>query len=237
MKNIIITGGANGIGKETALLFSKNNNVIIIDNDKEKLEKLKGVIGIDIYKCDISNEKEIYKTFLIIKKKYKKIDILINNASQQIESSLDNTKIKEWKHIIDINLTGTFIVIKQALNLMSNGATILNVISVHHNIPRKNKYHYDSSKAGVAMLTKEIAIELAEKGITVNAISFGAVDTNMNKDWTSNIEMINNVLEKVPLKILFKPEQIATFIELIINNFSRYTTGSIFTIDGGRSLL
>lgn len=98
-------------------------------------------------------------------------------------------------------------------------------------------YAYDSSKSALEMLTKELGIELANKNITINALSFGAVETKMNEVWESDISKKEEARKKVPLKIIFKPSQIATFAYKIVENFSEYTTGSIFIVDGGRSLV
>lgn len=111
------------------------------------------------------------------------------------------------------------------------------MLSVHYDKPRKNKYHYDASKAGVAMLTKEMALALIEKGITVNGISLGACNTPMNSNWINDKVKAEKKLEKIPLKWIAEPEDIANFTINVLESFSDYTTGSIFTIDGGRSLI
>lgn len=119
---------------------------------------------------------------------------------------------------------------------MIENSTILNLISVHSFKPRTKKYAYDSSKSAVEILTKELALEFAPRKITVNALSFGAVETNMNNSWLIHEEQKEIARDKVPLKIVFTPMQIANFAYVIIKIFSQYTTGSIFVIDGGRSL-
>ena len=119
---------------------------------------------------------------------------------------------------------------------MSEGSTILNLISVHSVKPRTKKYAYDSSKSAIEILTKELALEFAPHKITVNALSFGAVETDMNNTWLTHSEQREIARAKVPLKIVFNPVQIANFTYVIIKVFSKYTTGSVFVIDGGRSL-
>lgn len=235
-RTIVITGGANGIGYEIASLYAKEKyNVVVIDNDLSALNKIKNK-HIYCYYANIANEKQIELIINNINEKFNTIDILVNNAAKQIVSTFENTKYKDWKEVVDINLNGTFLVIKNSLQYMKNHSTILNIISVHHDKPRTNKYSYDATKSAIAMLTKELALELASKDITVNALSFGAVSTNMNSEWLSNSKEVDNVKAKVPLRIIFKPKEIATFAKTVINDFSSYTTGSIFTIDGGRSL-
>lgn len=110
------------------------------------------------------------------------------------------------------------------------------MLSVHYSKPRKNKYHYDASKAGIAMLTQEMALELADEGITVNGISYGACNTPMNSNWINDEALVNSTIKKIPLKWIAEPEEIARFTIVILKEFSDYTTGSIFNIDGGRNL-
>ena len=235
-KTIVITGGINGIGASISRIFLKDNyNVIIIDNDIFSMNTIKDK-NVYYYYADISNEKQIDLVMKDIEKRFDSIDVLINNAAKQVVSSFDDIKFSEWKRVIDVNLNGTFLVIKKAIHLMNINSTILNIISVHHDKPRKDKYSYDVTKAAIAMLTKELALELSSRNITINALSFGAVNTDMNKDWLENSEKVEEVLSKVPLKIIFEPEEIASFVHTIISQFSSYTTGTIFTIDAGRSL-
>ena len=236
-KTIVITGGANGIGKEISKLFLKNKyNVVIIDNDTEAINKIRKK-KFYCYCADISSEQQVGDVMADIYKKFTSIDVLVNNAAKQIVSSFDNVTFSDWKRVIDINLNGTFLTIQNAIPFMKRKSTILNIISIHHDKPRKDKYSYDVSKAAIAMLTKELALEFSQKGITVNALSFGAVKTNMNKEWIDNPEAVNEALSKVPLKKIFKTNEIASFAQTIIDKFSLHTTGTIFTIDAGRSLI
>lgn len=238
-KIIIVTGGANGIGKAcVSKLVEKGGIVILADIDEKNGEKTEKelVNKCHFVKTDIAKETEVINLKDFVMSKYGKIDILINNAAKQTENSFFNMEPKEFKNIIDTNLNGTFICSNILGKEMKNGSKIINMLSVHYNKPRKNRYHYDASKAGVAILTKEMALELAEKGITVNGISYGACGTPMNKEWINNEEQIKRTLQKIPLKWIAKPEEIATFVINILENFSDYATGSIFNIDGGREL-
>ena len=136
---------------------------------------------------------------------------------------------------MNTNYFGVCNTINSCLDHFNSNSTILNIISVHSSVPRVGKYAYDSSKSAIEMLTKELALEFASKKITVNSLAFGAVNTNMNAGWS--LEEQDKARAKVPLRIIFEPEEIAKFIYTIIKYFSKYTTGSTFTIDGGRSLL
>lgn len=238
-KTVIITGGAKGIGKAIALeLLKEKCRVIILDIDKNEGRKIQNDLNdmIEFINIDISKEEQVKEANDYIMSKYKKIDILINNAAKQTENEFFKMSVKEFKEIIDTNLVGTFICSNIFGKSMKKGSKIINMLSVHYNKPRKNKYHYDASKAGIAMLTQEMAIELADKGITVNGISYGACNTPMNSNWIDNKDILNNTLKKIPLKWIAEPEEIARFTVVILKEFSDYATGSIFNIDGGRNL-
>ena len=236
-KTILITGGANGIGKATALLFSENNKVIIIDSDKKSCEELiKENNNIDIINEDITNYEEIEKIINSIFDKYKNIDILINNAGIQTIAPISKLPLEEWNKVLKVNLTSNFYITQIVSNKMKNNSTILNISSTHYNKPRVDHAHYDISKAGIVTLTKLFAIELANKKITVNSIAIGATYTNMNKSFEENKTEVNIARNKIPLKYICNPEDIADSIYNVINDFSYKTTGSVFVIDGGRNI-
>lgn len=236
-KIVVITGGAKGIGFETAKEFAKRNMKVYaldIDNSKSKiLEDL----NINFVHCDISSYLDVKKSFELIVSKEGKIDILINNAAKQIESEFRNYNENDYLELIKTNYLGICNCIHNSISNMPNGGTILNILSVHSSKPRKNKIAYDCSKSAAEMLTKELALELSDKKITVNGLSFGVVDTEMNYILKENPQLKSETLKKVPLKIIFDPKQIAKFCYIIIKEFSKFTTGTIFVIDGGRTLI
>ncbi len=235
-KVILITGGAKGIGLATAKLLSVNNKVIIIDNDVGACKKLFDY-NIDVYNEDITDYKKIKEIIDIVFKKYKNIDVLINNAAIQTTNKLLEMPIDDWKNVIDVNLNGTFILSKLVAKKMKNNSTILNIISSHYNKPRPEKLNYDVSKAGVALMTKGFAIELANRKITVNALAIGATYTSMNYIYKFDENTERVALEKIPMKKITTADDIAKYINIIISELSEFATGSIFTIDGGRSLM
>lgn len=237
-KTIIITGGARGIGKACALeLAKKEAKVIIADihqlENEEEFKKLNCLF----IRTDITMENEVEKLRDFAMEKTGKIDVLINNAAKQTQNEFFKMSPSEFKEVIDVNLNGTFICSHIIGKEMKPSSKIINMLSVHYDLPRKNKYHYDASKAGVAILTKEMALDLVEKGITVNGISYGACNTPMNSDWLNDEKKVETTLSKIPLRWIAQPEEIAKFTSNILENFSDYTTGTIFTIDGGRNIM
>ena len=233
MKKIVITGGSNGIGLECVKKFSANGYLVFILDNKEPSSKLNA--DVIYYNCDVSNYDRTLECANDITNKYGNIDILINCAGIQLIAPFSEYNYDEWMKIFKTNYFGTCNTIHSFIRHMTKYSTILNILSVHSSKPRENKYAYDSSKSAIEQLTKELALEFSSRNITVNALSFGAVNTNMNKDLTEHEKEIAK--NKVPLKKIFEAYEIANFTYDIVNNFSKYTTGSIFTIDGGRSLI
>lgn len=233
---IIITGGANGIGKAVAELLSIDNYIYILDTDDSNVKYFDS-INIFFKKCDISSYAEVDKVVYEIYSERQHIDILVNNASKQMISDFSHYNDKDYLYIMKNNYIGTCNCISAVTKYVQSNLFILNVLSIHSNVPRTNKYAYDSSKSALEILTKELALEFAPRNITINAISFGAVETDMNASWNYNKEEKKVALAKVPLKKIFLPDEIAVFIKTILEVFSRYTTGSIFVVDGGRSLM
>lgn len=235
-KVILITGGAKGIGLATALKFSLENQVIVIDSDYVACNKLTND-NIKVYSEDITNYSSMDTILKEIYTIYGNIDILINNAAVQTVNNISSLTLDDWQKVIEVNLTATFYITQFVANRMIKGNTILNLISTHYDKPRVDKLHYDVSKAGVALFTKGYAIELAKKRVTINALAIGATYTHINNEFNVNPKIANEAKEKIPLKYISTPDDIANHIYNIINNFSEATTGSIFMVDGGRNLI
>lgn len=238
-KIVVVTGASNGIGRACAEGFlTKNAKVYGIDIDEYNGKKLeKEFKNFTYIQGDISNAIDISRVKKIILDKEGKIDVLINNAAKQTSSSFFETNIDDFKDVINTNLIGTFICSKIIGELIDKNGKIINMLSVHSEVIRKNKYAYDASKAGIEMLTKEMALEFVDSDISVLGISYGACNTDMNKEWINIKEKRNETLEKIPMKWIAEPKEISRFVISVLENFSDYTTGNIFTIDGGRSLL
>lgn len=240
-KVAVVTGVRQGIGQACAsMLLSKE--VIVYGVDKERCsenfiqrEDLTGKYY--FIQADISNESDVERIKETVSQKYDKIDLLINNAAKQTTASFFDTSVSDFREVICTNLVGTFACSRILGKMIRDGGFIVNMLSVHSDIVRKDKYAYDASKAGVRMLTKETALALCEYGINVIGISYGACDTPMNSSWINNQGLRAKVLEKIPLRWIAKPDDIANIVIHVLEDFGDYATGSIFTIDGGRSLM
>lgn len=240
-KIIIVTGASRGIGKEIAKTLAKEGHTVIANYNKSEKEaqKLKEELKkenkeIEIYKADISKEEEIKKMVEYTIKKYKKIDILINNAGiDKIQLSTEVTK-KDWDEIINTNLYGTFYITQQITkNMIQNKkGKIINISSIWGQIGASMEVVYSISKAGVDGLTKALAKELGPSGIQVNSIAPGFIQTEMNAEY--NKKELEEIKDEIPLQKLGECEDIARCIKWLIED--KYVTGQIIAINGGWSI-
>ena len=249
MKNILITGGAGGIGLEIVHYFEKKNfNIIILDKTlkkdfKKNYKKIKK--NIFYFEVDLLEIKKTEKKIQQIISKFKTIDILINCAGIQYISKIENFPTNEWRKVIDINLTSSFITSKNIIPVMkkNNSGRIINISSVHGLVASENKSAYEASKHGLIGLTKAIALELSKTKITCNAISPGWVLTPLvekqikklaSKNKTSiEIEKKNLLFEKHPNQKFVSGKEIASLVNFLISKDAQNITGSSYSIDGG----
>jgi len=249
MKNILITGGAGGIGLEIVHYFEKKNfNIIILDKTSKKdfkknYKKIKK--NIFYFETDLLEIKKTEKKIQQIISKFKTIDILINCAGIQYISKIENFPTNEWRKVIDINLTSSFITSKNIIPVMkkNNSGRIINISSVHGLVASENKSAYVASKHGLIGLTKAIALELSKTKITCNAISPGWVLTPLvekqikklaSKNKTSiEIEKKNLLFEKHPNQKFVSGKEIASLVNFLISKDAQNITGSSYSIDGG----
>ena len=188
-KTVLITGASAGIGRATALKFAQYGaKVILFDIDFEKLKSVKKEVeeftkDVLIYKCDVSNEEEVYKAFNDAKDKFGNVDILVNNAALwRCWKEFLDTPIDDWKRFIDVNIMGVVYLTKAALPSMLENkyGRIVNVASVAGVYGKSNMVHYAATKGALISFTKSLAKEVADKGVTVNSVSPGTVsDSNI----------------------------------------------------------
>lgn len=162
----------------------------------------------------------------------------MNNAGIQTVNPFLEMSEGEWQRVIDVNLKGTFLCSQiVAKEMVKHGkGKIINISSIHQSTPRFNKIHYDVSKAGIAMLTKDMALELSNYKINVNCVAPGAIMTPMNKDILESPKKIAEIESKIPWERMGTPEEVAQAVLYLASDESDYITGSTIKIDGGLSL-
>ena len=239
-KVAVITGGANGLGKATAILFSEHGaKIVIVDVNKEAGDQVVGeIIGnggvASFINTDISKYSAVNKMMNNVNTNYGGIDILINNAGVLADSRLVKMTEEAWDRVIDINLKGIFLCGQAAAKVMieqEKGGVIVNtssVVGIYGNFGQSN---YVASKAGVIGMTKTWARELGKYNIRVNAVAPGFMKTEIIKDMPEKI--INYMKEKVYLKRMGEPEDIANAFLYLASDMGKYVNGTVLSVDGG----
>ncbi|SEC76946.1 3-oxoacyl-ACP reductase FabG [Paenibacillus sp. GP183] len=239
-KVAIITGGGNGIGRETAALFVKEGaKVCVADYDEtagrktaEELRAISEESAMSV-KVDVSSAESVERMVATVLERWGTPDILINNAGITQDSMLTKMSIEQWQRVIDVNLNGVFYCTRfVAPHMVQKGnGKIINtssIVGVHGNIGQTN---YAASKAGVIGMTKSWAKELGHKGINVNAVAPGFIETGMVSKMPEKV--LQNLLDKVPLHRLGKPSDIAHAYLYLASDESDYVNGTVLEVNGG----
>lgn len=239
----IVTGGARGIGKAICeVLADAGASVVVVDINSnqanataDELKKKFDVEAISI-QVNVADEQQVEKMVKNVLDKFGKINILINNAGITRDTLLIRMSPEDFKSVIDVNLTGTFNCTKEVAKVMikQRAGKIVNIsstVGIQGNIGQVN---YSASKAGVIGLTKSSARELAKRGINVNAIAPGYIETEMTANLSDEVK--KQYLEKIPLGKCGQPEDIAHAVGFLVSPASSYITGQVIIVDGGMTM-
>lgn len=220
MKNILITGGATGIGKATALLFKEKGYNVFVTHNKSDID----YDGVTAIKCDLSNIDDIKRMFDSIDN----IDILVNNAGVSLIKMINDTTVNDYEKVTAVNEKAVYFCSKYATQKMlkNHSGAIINISSMWGQLGASCETLYSMTKAGVIGLTKALANELAPSGITVNCICPGIIDTRMNSQFDKE-----ELIQEVPLDRLGTPEEIAKAVLFFAEN--DYITSQILGVNGG----
>ncbi|MBR0602623.1 SDR family NAD(P)-dependent oxidoreductase [Bacillus safensis] len=244
-KVVLITGGASGIGLAAVKLFLEHGAKVAVadineDSGKQLVESLPHEHAA-FFKTDITNEADCQKTVQSVLSQFGTIDVLINNAGIEIVSPIHEMTLENWNHILQVNLTGVFLMSKHTLPHMleKKSGSIINTGSVGGLVGWPDIPAYNATKGGVIQLTKSMAIDYAAHQIRVNCIAPGIIDTPLNEksfldNHSESLEVVKKEKAKVnPLLRLGKPEEIAGVMLFLASDLSSYMTGSVVTADGG----
>ena len=239
-KVAIVTGGTRGIGRAIALKLADQGANIVINyrNSDKEAEELKAILeekGIKVLtvKCDISNFEDSKNIMDKCKEVFGKIDILVNNAGITKDTLIMRMKEEDFDNVIDVNLKGTFNCAKHASAIMlkQRFGKIINMTSVVGIAGNAGQVNYAASKSGVIGLTKSLAKELGSRGITVNAVAPGFINTDMTASLSEKVK--EEASKNIPLKRLGDPEDVANLVGFLASDAANYITGQVINVDGG----
>lgn len=237
-KVAIITGAANGIGLEAAQVFFREGaKVALVDYDATTGEKRVAALQSEgeaaFYQVDVSNESQVVEMVSMVKERFGKIDILINNAGITKDNMLLKMSGEDFKKVMDVNVNGVFNCTQAVVPYMlENGkGKIINTSSVSGIYGNVGQTNYAASKAAVVGMTKSWAKEFGRKNINVNAVAPGFVETGMVE--TIPEKMIQTMLQLVPLQRLGKPSDVANAYLYLASDESDYVNGTVLHVDGG----
>jgi len=234
--NIIVTGGTGGIGNSIIKkLYDAGANILATGTKNEKLEQLKkNFENIKVLKFDISQTENL-ENFIeeATEQLGGKLDCLVNNAGITKDNLAIRMSIEEWKKVIDINLTSTFLISKFAIKKMlkNKKGKIINITSVVGHTGNLGQANYTASKAGIVAMSKSLAIEYAKKNININCISPGFIKTAMTDKIDEKFKEV--IISKIPSARLGEPEDVANAVIFLASSHSDYINGETLHVNGG----
>ena len=234
-KNILITGASGGIGNELVKKFvSLGGNVLGTGTKTEKLDSLKKKYpNIKVKKFDVVDHSRIEEFIDNVALELGGLDILINNAGKNMDNLSLRMKDEEWKKVIDINLTSTFLLAKSAIKKMLKNkfGRIINITSIVGHTGNLGQANYSASKSGIVGMSKSLAIEYAKKNITINCVSPGFIQSDMTMNIAEKIKLY--LTSRIPMGRLGTGEDVSNCVAFLSSVEAAYITGETIHVNGG----
>jgi NAD(P)-dependent dehydrogenase (short-subunit alcohol dehydrogenase family) len=236
----LVTGASKGIGREIALSLGREGcNLVIADIDEVALKVLEQeIVSLGVktlaVKCDVSQKSEVDEMFKQTAEKFGSLNILVNNAGIYPFKPFAEMAESDWDRVMAVNLKSVFLCSSAAIKIMPDGGRIINISSIASVIGFNNLVHYCASKGGVNSLVRALALELAPRKITVNAVAPGAIETPGAA--YPNEDMKKQTIALIPLSRMGQPADIASLVTFLASEQSSYITGQTIVVDGGWTL-
>jgi len=234
-KNILITGATGGIGNELVKKFiSLGGNVLGTGTKTEKLDELKKKYSnVKVKKFDMIEHERVEEFIDNAHLELGGLDVLINNAGVNVDNLSLRMKDNEWKKVIDVNLTSTFLLSKYAIKKMLKNkfGRIVNITSIVGHTGNLGQANYAASKSGLIGMSKSLAIEYAKKNITINCVSPGFITSNMTTNIAEKVKLY--LTSRIPMGRLGSGEDVANCVAFLSSNEASYITGETIHVNGG----
>ena len=234
-KNILITGASGGIGNELVKKFvSLGGNVLGTGTKTEKLDLLKKKYpNIKVKKFDVIDHSRIEEFIDNVALELGGLDILVNNAGTNMDNLSLRMKEEEWKKVIDINLTSTFLLTKNAIKKMLKNkfGRIINITSIVGHTGNLGQANYSASKSGIVGMSKSLAIEYAKKNITINCVSPGFIQSDMTMNIAEKVKLY--LTSRIPMGRLGTGEDVSNCVAFLSSSEASYITGETIHVNGG----
>lgn len=239
-KKVLITGASGGIGEILAQKFHEAGYFVILSGRNIlKLNKITKQLkkNFDVLSCDLDSSESIKIFCKDLEKKHERIDVLINNAGVTDDSLFIRMDEKKWDNVLETNLKSNFYLTNFFIKgmLKNKWGRIINITSVVCHTGNPGQSNYCASKAAIIGMSKSIAMEVARRGITVNCISPGFIETSMTE--SLNSDQKENILAKIPMAKIGKPEDVANSAIFLASDNSEYITGQTIHVNGGIAMI
>jgi glucose 1-dehydrogenase len=243
-KVAIVTGASSGIGQAIAVAFAEAGAVVVVDYigqagaADETVAKIAAIGGSRCVavEADVSNPDAVAALIAKTVESFGRVDVLVNNAGIEKKFAIVDYPYEEWMKVMAVNLTGPFLCAQAAARQMLQqgyGGRIINISSIHEDLPMPGNAPYCATKGGLRMLMRTMAVELAPHGITVNNIGPGAIYTPIDKDVEADAKVEAALMAEIPMGRWGKPEEVAKLAVFLASEDAAYITGSTHFIDGG----
>jgi len=242
-KKALVTGGSRGIGRGIVLALATQGAEVAINyhSHKEEAEEVAAEVkkmGREalIIQADVSQSSQVKDMFEEVKKRWGKLDILVNNAGILKFAPFEQITEDDWDKVLDVNLKGQFLCAQEAIKLMGKGSRIINIASIASGgvgVGFASLAHYTASKGGIIALTENMAVDLGAKGINVNAVAPGVIESDMTKEMLADEKQAQGLMARIPRKRVGKPEDIGAAAAFLASDEADYITGTVLYVDGG----
>jgi acetoacetyl-CoA reductase len=236
----LVTGGTRGIGGAITTMLAKNGARVAAgySRGKEAAEALQERLSADgaqvsVHQGRVDRPEDCQRVVDEVMQKFGRIDFLVNNAGITVDKTVRKMTFEDWHNVLDVNLFGAFAMTKAVLEHMieRGSGRIVNISSVIGETGNVGQANYAASKAGLFGLTKSLALEMARRGITVNVVAPGFIETEMVGAMPQAV--LDSVIAQIPQRRLGRPEEVARVVQFLLEDESSYITGAVYTINGG----